>query len=41
MRKETEEFQLGKRHLANIMGVNPTSMTQEDIDVSNVFFICL
>lgn len=28
-----EEFELGKRHLANIMGVDADEMTQQDIDV--------
>ena len=29
-----EEFNLGKRHLANMMGEDPETFTQEDIDVS-------
>lgn len=28
------EFELGKRHLANIMGWDPETITQKDIDVS-------
>ena len=29
---ERSEFELGKKHLANIMGMNYEAMTQEDID---------
>lgn len=29
------EFELGKRHLANIMGWDPDTITQTDINVSN------
>jgi len=32
--KERAEFDLGKQHLANMMGYDPDSMTQEDIDKS-------
>ncbi len=32
MQKEKEEFELGKRHLANIMSLDPDAMTQEDIN---------
>ena len=34
MREKKEEFELGKRHLANMMGLDPERITQEDIDVS-------
>jgi small subunit ribosomal protein S9 len=30
--RETKEFERGKRHLANMMGVQPQEMTQADID---------
>ncbi|KHN74746.1 putative 40S ribosomal protein S9, mitochondrial [Toxocara canis] len=30
--KERAQYELGKRHLANIMGIDPNSITQEDID---------
>lgn len=30
--KETKEFERGKRHLANMMGIEPEQMTQKDID---------
>lgn len=30
--KERSEFELGKKHLANMMGMNSDTMTQEDID---------
>ncbi|XP_060089775.1 small ribosomal subunit protein uS9m [Heteronotia binoei] len=32
IKKQTEEFNLGKRHLANMMGEDPETFTQEDID---------
>ncbi|XP_022616367.1 28S ribosomal protein S9, mitochondrial [Seriola dumerili] len=32
--KQVEEFNIGKRHLANIMGEDPENFTQEDIDRS-------
>lgn len=31
--KQVEEFNIGKRHLANMMGEDPENFTQEDIDV--------
>lgn len=36
IRKQIEEFNLGKRHLANMMGEDPETFTEEDIDVSTV-----
>lgn len=33
IKEQEEEFDFGKRHLANIMGVELNSLTQEDIDV--------
>ena len=30
--KERSEFELGKKHLANMMGMNYEAMTQEDVD---------
>jgi len=30
--KETKEFERGKRHLANMMGIESQEMTQEDVD---------
>nr|XP_054100637.1 28S ribosomal protein S9, mitochondrial isoform X3 [Callithrix jacchus] len=32
IKKQIEEFNIGKRHLANMMGEDPESFTQEDID---------
>ncbi|KAJ8985160.1 hypothetical protein NQ317_012812 [Molorchus minor] len=32
MKQQREEYQIGKRHLANMMGENPETFTQEDID---------
>ncbi|XP_026472421.1 28S ribosomal protein S9, mitochondrial-like [Ctenocephalides felis] len=34
MEQERHEYQIGKRHLANIMGEDPETFTQEDIDRS-------
>nr|XP_020456427.1 28S ribosomal protein S9, mitochondrial [Monopterus albus] len=34
IQKQAEEFNIGKRHLANMMGEDPESFTQEDIDRS-------
>ncbi|CEF66197.1 28S ribosomal protein S9, mitochondrial [Strongyloides ratti] len=34
MAKEKDEFELGRRHLANMMGLDPDTMTQTDIDRS-------
>jgi len=34
MKQEALEFNIGRRHLANIMGANPETFTQDDIDVS-------
>lgn len=33
MKKQRFEYQLGKRHLANMMGEDPETFTQEDVDV--------
>ncbi|XP_076159062.1 small ribosomal subunit protein uS9m [Alosa pseudoharengus] len=32
IKKQVEEFNIGKRHLANMMGEDPENFTQEDID---------
>ena len=34
MAEEIAEFEIGKRHLANIMGADPDTFSQEDINVS-------
>ena len=34
MKAEVADFEIGKRHLANIMGEDPDSFTQADVDVS-------
>lgn len=34
MKTQTLEFQIGRRHLANMMGEDPEAFTQDDIDVS-------
>lgn len=33
IKKQVEEFNIGKRHLANMMGEDVENFTQEDIDV--------
>lgn len=33
MKQQLEEFNIGKRHLANMMGKDPEFFTQADIDV--------
>lgn len=37
--KQIEEFEIGKRHLANMMGEDPENFTQEDIDVSSAVLL--
>uniref|UniRef100_A0A665T234 Small ribosomal subunit protein uS9m n=1 Tax=Echeneis naucrates TaxID=173247 RepID=A0A665T234_ECHNA len=34
IQKQVEEFNIGKRHLANMMGEDPETFTQEDVDRS-------
>ncbi|XP_010741169.3 small ribosomal subunit protein uS9m isoform X1 [Larimichthys crocea] len=34
IQKQVDEFNIGKRHLANMMGEDPESFTQEDVDRS-------
>ncbi|XP_070711805.1 small ribosomal subunit protein uS9m [Pempheris klunzingeri] len=34
IQKQVEEFNIGKRHLANMMGEDPENFTQEDVDKS-------
>lgn len=34
--KKDQEFELGKRHLANIMGYDPDKLTREQIEVSSL-----
>lgn len=36
MKTQTLEYQIGKRHLANMMGADPETFTQENVDVSLV-----
>lgn len=33
IQKQVEEFDIGKRHLANMMGEDPESFSQADVDV--------
>lgn len=37
MQTQNLEYQIGKRHLANMMGEDPEMFTQEDVDVSSIF----
>ena len=39
MKSEIEQYDLGKRHLANIMGKDPDLFEQEDIDVCTISLI--
>jgi small subunit ribosomal protein S9 len=41
MKKQSTDFEIGKRHLANIMSMDADTMSQEDIDVSNSLWIHL
>jgi len=44
MAEEIAQYEIGKRHVANIMGLDPENITQEDIDVSQAFYcnsLCL
>lgn len=40
IKKQVEEFDIGKRHLANMMGEDPENFTQEDIDVRVPCCLC-
>jgi len=37
MKREAAEYELGKRHLANMMGVDANTMTKEDVDEAIVY----
>jgi small subunit ribosomal protein S9 len=37
MKAQLQEYNIGKRHLANMMGRDPEFFTQEDVDVSFFF----
>lgn len=39
MKVQTQEFKIGKRHLANMMGEDPETFTQEDVNVNKDYFI--
>ncbi|KAI4470427.1 soleucyl-trna synthetase [Holotrichia oblita] len=39
MKQQNYEFQIGKRHLANMMGEDPETFTQLDIDVTKLYVI--
>lgn len=39
MQTQNLEYQIGKRHLANMMGEDPEMFTQEDVDVSSIISI--
>ena len=38
MEREIHDYEIGKRHLARIMGADPDNFTQEDIDVNTFDF---
>lgn len=33
-----DEYRIGMRHLANMMGTDPDTFTQQDADVRNIFY---
>lgn len=35
IQQQVDEFDIGRRHLANMMGEDPESFCQEDVDVSS------
>lgn len=35
MQVQEQEFKIGKRHLANMMGEDPETFTQTDVDVGH------
>lgn len=35
MAEKNFEYQIGKRHLANMMGEDPENFTQQDVDVKS------
>lgn len=39
IKKQIDEFNIGKRHLANMMGEDPETFTQEDIDVRRTLLL--
>jgi small subunit ribosomal protein S9 len=36
LKEQLLQYNIGKRHLANMMGEDPETFTQEDVDVSTV-----
>lgn len=40
MDQQEKEFVFGRRHLANMMGKDPESFTQKDIDVREKLWVC-
>lgn len=40
MKTQHLEYQIGKRHLANMMGADPETFTQEDVDVGCRGLLC-
>lgn len=39
IKKQIDQFNIGKRHLANMMGEDPETLTQEDIDVRHIIVL--
>lgn len=39
MAEKSFEYQISKRHLANMMGEDPETFTQKDIDVTHLFVL--
>ena len=41
MEKQIAEYNIGKRHLAKIVGEDPDNFTEADINVNYTFFIII
>ena len=39
MKEEISEFEKGRKYLANMMGLDPETITQEEIDVSSLLIL--
>lgn len=38
MKKQIAEYDIGKRYLANIMGIDPENFTKEDVNVNYISY---
>ncbi len=39
MKFKAEEYEIGRRHLARMMGENPESFSQQDVDVKIEYLV--